>query len=339
MFVSIFNLGGSGLLISTLVVSFLVVFVEILPKSITQKYAEKFSMRTVNIVRFLIIVFYPITYLISILEKSKKEDVTATEEELIEIVQTIEHEGVIDQSGSELIQRAIYFDEIKVNEIMKKFDKVVHIEDNTTFEDSISLIRSHKYTRIPVINNITKMPVGIIYEHDVFNKLLDKKSDEVIEIKNLYRKYIKVFENQTLPTVLEKLQREKSHMAFVMDRTNKTVVGIITLEDLMEEIVGEIYDEFDVTGNIVGIGNHIYHIKSQATIYDLFTTYLENNTIFPTTKHKFVGDWIKDLCPTIEVNKVIFYDNLNIRILSIKDDKILEVEIYEKTKQDDLFYD
>ena len=340
LFVTIFNLGRSGLLLSTIVVSFvIIVFAELVPKTLAKRYSEKFAIFSVNIVEFLILIFWPITFLVSLFNKPKRNaEVTATEDELIEIIQTIEHEGVIEQSKSELIQSAISFDEIKVSEVMRKFEQVIFVEDNASFDDLLNILLTHKYTRIPVIDHITKQPVAIISEHDILTKVL-RGNKETIELKDLYRKFVRAFENQSLSNILEKLQREKMHMAIVMDRFNRNIKGIVTLEDLIEEIVGEIYDEFDDTGNIVEIGHHIFHVKALATIYDLFTIHLEHNTVFPTTRHKFLVDWVRELNPKLEVNKVIVYDNLKIRILKIKDNKVLEVEINEMTKQEDLLED
>jgi CBS domain containing-hemolysin-like protein len=139
-------------------------------------------------------------------------------------------------------------------------------------------------------------------------------------------------QRKLLSDTLESLQMNKSHLAIVVDNLkNKNFMGIITLEDILEELVGEIYDEYDETPkHFFEIGNHLYHVGGKALLSEFFEEYLEDSKK-PRTKAKTISEWILELAGRVRKNDVIYYDNLKMTILD-KDKKVIKmIEVEEMT--------
>lgn len=341
LFSSLFK-GNLALSLSMTALTILILlFAEILPKVLAKQHPESFAIFITPFIRFFRLLFSPIASLMSWVEKEvlKQGDdkVTATEDELVEIVQTIEMEGVLDQEERELIESAISFDDKTVREIMKTRDQVVFLYDNATPEQIINAISTHKYSRIPVISYVGLYAIGIIRERDVLECLLHQKP---ISMENLLRPVSYISQRQRLQNALEKLQKSREHMAIVVETMkNKNFVGIVTLEDILEEIVGEIYDEYDdLPKFVVEIGHHTFDIEGIVPVKKFFDDYLDDDDIIPTHAKTF-ADWIDELAQGAKLrkNKEYKQDNYALRVLQVKDGKAarIELNVYSKTSQDD----
>lgn len=329
---SVLNLGATGVVYSTLVSSILVIiFGEILPKTLAKIWPEQFALfmaKPINIIRKI---FKPITYWFTKFDEKvtefadeDEERVTATEKELVEIVETVEREGVLEHNESELIKNAINFDEITVRSVMQDKEKVIEINLDADFEDVVKICREQNYSRLPVIDNDGKV-VGIILQNDVLKAYMDEKEDSVRKLLNepVYISY-----RRPLPVALNLMQRDKSHMAIVVDnQKEKNYLGIVTMEDILEELVGEIYDEYDdLPADIVEIGNDAFEVSGKVTIEDFFDNYLEE-VPEPKTKQLYIGHWVKELLGDAAIDSEIYYENLKILVLEHEDRKILKVSI------------
>ncbi|MEA4821791.1 MAG: CBS domain-containing protein, partial [Erysipelotrichales bacterium] len=290
------------------------------------------------------IIFYPITILFSKVndrmeEKVENEDerVTATEDELLEIVDTIEKEGVLEQTESEIIKSAINFDDKTISSCMIDKSKVLYVDDSIDFESLIKVIRESPYSRIPVLSREKNQVVGIVRQRDVFDVLARKDVNYKYSLAKLMRTANVVSYRRVLPYALEKMQRQKAHMLIVVDNIkDKDFMGILTLEDVLEEIVGEIYDEGDkLPKGVVEIGHHIFEVSGDVLLEDFFDDYLDD-TDYPRTKFKTVGEWTRRLARNIvKIGKVVKYDNITIKITKIEDGVIKAVEVEQFTKQDE----
>jgi CBS domain containing-hemolysin-like protein len=334
-------MGENGVFISTLIISIIIiVFGEILPKNIGKMFPERVACFVVNPIIFFIYLFKPVTIWFSkindkMAEHSPEEDkVTATEDELLEIVETIEREGVLEQDESELIQSAINFDSLSVRAVMTPKDKVIYLYNDTSFNEVVNSFKKYKYSRFPVMDRETKKIVGVIYQQDVFEALAN---DVEIQITNLMRNTMYISHRRLLPYALEKVQRQKAHLAIVVDNVReKNFLGIITLEDMLEQLVGEIYDEYDdLPSEVVEIGHHIFDVSGTTRIENLFDNYL-NETTYPKTKAITVGTWVKSLFKgKIKKDDEINYQNLYIKITDCDETTIKRLEIHQLTKPDE----
>jgi putative hemolysin len=341
LFTSLFE-GNLALSISmTALTIMILLFAEILPKVLAKQHPESFAIFFTPFLMVFRFLFAPIAMLMSLAEevilKQGDAKVTATEDELVEIVQTIEMEGVLDQEERELIESAISFDDKTVREIMKPRDQVVFLFDNASPEQILNAVSTHKFSRIPVISYEGLTAIGIIRERDVLECLLHNKD---IAMENLLRPVSYISQRQRLQNALEKLQKSREHMAIVVETMkNKNFVGIVTLEDILEEIVGEIYDEYDdLPRFVVEIGHHTFDIEGSVPVKKFFEDYLDDDDYLPTNAKTFI-DWVDELAKgqKLRKNKEYKQDNYALRILQVKDGKAarIELNVYSKNSQDD----
>ncbi len=341
LFTSLFK-GNLALSISmTALTIMILLFAEILPKVLAKQHPESFAIFFTPFLMVFRFLFAPIAMLMSLAEdvilKQGDAKVTATEDELVEIVQTIEMEGVLDQEERELIESAINFDDKTVREIMKPRDQVVFLFDNASPEQILNAVSTHKFSRIPVISYEGLTAIGIIRERDVLECLLHNKD---IAMENLLRPVSYISQRQRLQNALEKLQKSREHMAIVVETMkNKNFVGIVTLEDILEEIVGEIYDEYDdLPRFVVEIGHHTFDIEGSVPVKKFFEDYLDDDDYLPTNAKTFI-DWVDELAKgqRLRKNKEYKQDNYALRILQVKDGKAarIELNVYSKNSQDD----
>lgn len=341
LFTSLFE-GNLALSISmTALTIMILLFAEILPKVLAKQHPESFAIFFTPFLMVFRFLFAPIAMLMSLAEevilKQGDAKVTATEDELVEIVQTIEMEGVLDQEERELIESAISFDDKTVREIMKPRDQVVFLFDNASPEQILNAVSTHKFSRIPVISYEGLTAIGIIRERDVLECLLHNKD---IAMENLLRPVSYISQRQRLQNALEKLQKSREHMAIVVETMkNKNFVGIVTLEDILEEIVGEIYDEYDdLPRFVVEIGHHTFDIEGSVPVKKFFEDYLDDDDYLPTNAKTFI-DWVDELAngQRHRKNKEYKQENYALRVLQVKDGKAarIELNVYSKNSQDD----
>jgi CBS domain containing-hemolysin-like protein len=347
IFTTSLNLGGYGVLVATLMVSTLViVFGEILPKNIAKSYPEKVAYLFVYPLSWVITLLTPISWifykvnsrLIRRINVDDDERVTATENELLDIVDTIEKEGVLEKEESEIIKSAIRFDEKTVNDAMVKKESVVAFYTDSKLDDIIRTVEHNKYSRYPVIMRDTGKVIGIIRQRSLFSYLIKHRNDLTpFDISEIISPPRYVSYRRILPYALEKMQRDKNHILIVVNNVKeKDYLGILTMEDVLEEIVGEIYDEYDrLPVGVVEIGHNIFEVKGDVKVEDFFDEFLDE-TNFPNTKFTTRGEWAKRLFRSkIKVGTKKQYDNIEITITDSTKDTILSMEIEEQTKCDD----
>ena len=347
IFVDTLKLGETAVLIATAISSIaIIIFGEIVPKNLAKLYPQKFATFISFPLLICTYIFLPVTFFFTKLnskfEEKLEEDednVTATETELEEIVETIEREGVLEHNESELIKSAMHFDDISVRTIMVEKENVLFIEEGASFNEIVKTITLNKYTRMPYIDKEGKI-LGIINEKDVFELITNRKLTEEEKIKSIVKEPIYISYRRLLPYALEKIQRSAEHMVIVVDNLKeKNYLGIITLEDILEELIGEIYDEHDdIPKDLLEIGHHIFQISGSYDLEDLFDEYLDD-TQAPKGKYKSVGSWVKSLFNNekIKEESSIEYENLEIKVLEIDEDKqiIKKVEIIENTNYEE----
>jgi putative hemolysin len=314
-------------------------FGEITPKMLAKANAETLVLQMTSFVLILTFLLSPITKIAikaqDHLSDDDDEKVTATEEELLQIVQTIEKEGVLEQEERELIESAIHFDDKTVREVMRPRANVIFLYDNATEEQILNVIKTHKYSRIPVISYETLQAVGILRERDVLDCLLNQQP---IEIHKLIRPTIYISQRSKLQELLERLQKSREHLAIVIENSkSKNFVGLITLEDVLEEIVGEIYDEYDdLPTHVIEIGLHSFEIDGVVPIRQFFDDYLDQEP--PKTRARNFATWVDELNggKRLRAPKCFEVDNLVISVLKVMDGRAvkIELEVLSKLEED-----
>ncbi len=233
--------------VSTIVMTVVVlIFGEITPKLFAKEKPEACAMLFYPLLKMLMIVLTPINLIFSgwkwLLRKifKFKKTSTITEGELLTIVETAENEGELQEHESQLIRSAIEFEDLDVKDIMIPRINVIAVEENSDMESVYDKFVQHGFSRMPVYAENIDAVVGIIHEKDFYALLHDGGKD----IKSIIQSSVCVSSSMKISTVLRMLQKAKVHMAIVVDEFGGTE-GIVTLEDILEELVGEIYDEHD----------------------------------------------------------------------------------------------
>ena len=290
-------------ILNTVVMTIIIlIFGEITPKCLAKLNPEKAALRYSNLLFFLMKVLTPLTFLFQKLQgafkKNKDADKTptVTENELESIIDTMQEEGVIDQDNAQLLQGVFDLNEKTAYDVMTPRVDVIAVEQNETNENIKKVFVDTQYSRMPVYDDDIDHVVGILSQKDFFTALL--KSDKV-DIKKLMVKPMFLNENMKLDDVIRKMQKEKKHMAVIADEHGGTS-GIITLEDAIEEMFGEIYDEHDdeeVKENLVKISDNQYLIDADMDIKDLFEQ-LEIEHL-PESQYSTIGGFIFELAESM----------------------------------------
>ena len=319
--------GQNGVAISTVVITIVVlIFGEISPKSMTKEKPESFAMFSAPIINFLCYVFTPVTWLFSLLKKGitavfkLKGDNGITEAELLTMVEEAKNEGGIDENEGELIKSVIEFYDLDVGDILIPRVDVVAIDIENTKEEIDAVFEETRFSRLPVYKETIDNIVGIINHKDFQYRVIDKGAP----LTDIIKQPVYVLENMQISKLLKLLQQKKSHLAVVTDEYGGTV-GVVTLEDIIEELVGEIWDEHDVVvEDITSISENSYKISCNANIdklAELFDIKIESES---TT----VGGWVSETLEKIPVVGDSFVaDALSVTVTEADERRALEIMV------------
>ncbi|MDQ0256071.1 CBS domain containing-hemolysin-like protein [Evansella vedderi] len=329
-----------GVFISTFVVTLLVlIFGEILPKSYAKEFAETFSAKISGILLLLMKVLAPVTWLFIQLKRTvskliKKEAFhpSVTEEELKVLIDISEEEGVIDESEKEMVHRSLEFNDIVVQEIFKPRTDMVAIDINDSIDNIKNIFIRERFSRIPVYDGNIDNIVGILSERDFLTAYIQQY--EEMEIKSLLRKPVFVVESMRVHTLLPQLQKNKGHMAIVLDEYGGTS-GLVTLEDILEEIVGDILDEHDDDIHLlkeIDPSTFIYHAD-----YPLDDFVRQMKVELPDTTYHTLGGWLSDVFQRIPaVGENFSYEHLNLEITESDQRRIRSVKVTTPNQQSNI---
>ena len=325
--------------ISTVVMTLIIlVFAETLPKSIAKVHAEKIAMALSNVVDLFAILFSPVVFVLVTLirltgTKKGTESPSVTEDELKYIIESIEEEGILEESESDLVQSALDFDETTVQEIMTPRSNIVAVNIHDDPETVLQKIMKEGYTRMPVYEDNIDSILGVINAKDVLTRVASGKR---IALKSLVKPVAFAYLTMNISPLLNELRQNKTHLAVVVDDYGSTK-GIVTMEDILEELVGEIWDEYDeIIDEIVSIGDEVYEISGNANLEDLFDE-LEIDSRNFECDYNTAGGWALTVFERIpKVGEAFSYKNLKVTILEADDQRVLKLKL-EKT--DDIISD
>ncbi len=313
-------------LVSTVAV---LIFGEIAPKTIAKEKAEGVAIFMGYPIRFFIVIFYPLSFIFSsikfILKKVFKlsGDDKITEEELITIVEEAQEDGALDKEEQQLITDAIEFNDVLVEDILVPRVGVIAVNIDMPMDQIKKMFLEHTFSRMPVYSGTIDTIVGMIHNIDFFTAL--ERGDT--NIKKVITPTAVATEHMKISTLLRSMQKQKVHMAVVVDEYGGTL-GIATLEDILEELVGEIWDEHDEVINYFSkIDDVTYMVDGRAELdkfFELFDLDGESDEFESQT----VSGWVIERCGLIPKKFETFeYKKLTIIVNKITQRKVLDVKV------------
>lgn len=328
LFVEIFP--KNGVAISTVVVTAVVlIFGEISPKSMAKESPESFAMFSAPFINILRCVLKPITFLFSLLKRGikaifhLKNNDGITEAELLTMVEEAQSEGGIDENEGDLIKSVIEFYDLDVGDILIPRVDVVAIDVESTVDEIEKVFDETRFSRLPVYKETIDNIVGII-NHKDFQYMVKERNMPVADI---IAQPVYVLESMKISKLLKMLQQKKSHLAMVTDEYGGTV-GVVTLEDIIEELVGEIWDEHDVVvEEIEKVSDNCYKVSCNANLDKL----AEELGVEIESDSTTVGGWVSEVLERIpEEGDKIEKDNLEVTVIEADERRALKVMIVVK---------
>ncbi|MDD4212887.1 MAG: hemolysin family protein [Bacilli bacterium] len=310
----------SSILNTVIMTIIILVFGEILPKSYGKANAEKFALASSTILYIFIKIFYPLSWSLNKLKQlvfkkkpNEKDAPYVTEDELESIIDVMEDEGVLDEDNAELLQSAINLGDRIVYDIMTPRVDMIAIEASDSIQKIKDLFFEYQFSRVPVYENDKDHILGILSERDFLTAYI-KHSPENIDIRKLVSKPMYVSKTTKVDDLIREMQKIKKHFAVVSDEYGGTS-GIVTMEDALEELVGEIYDEYDEfaeeleTEKIETIGEHQYRITADMDLEYFFETLKLGNE--PESTYSTVGGFVYEMSEeTPYSGKQVFYHSV-----------------------------
>ncbi|OUN20306.1 transporter [Flavonifractor sp. An82] len=317
----------NGAVISTAVITIVVlVFGEVSPKSLAKEYPESFAMFSAPIMRILMTILTPVNFLFSLLKKllskvfHKEGDSGITEEELVTMVDQAESEGGLDQHESKLIRSAIEFNDMEVDEILTPRVDIVAVEDTDSMDEIAQAFAESGYSRLPVYHEDIDDIIGVIHEKDFHAARYRGQTD----VKAITGPMLYTTGNTKISELLRILQREKAHMVIVVDEYGGTE-GLVTLEDIVEELVGEIWDEHDeVIEEFKKQEDGSYLISCSADLTDLFDLFSIKGECDANT----ISGWVMEQIGRIPEEGDRFQsDGLDVTVTKVDHRRVLEIRV------------
>lgn len=332
-------IGNSGATVSTIVMTVVVlIFGEITPKSLAKENPENFAMTVAPAIQFLIYLLKPVNFLLIKLKSGvgklfriKSSANTITENELLTIVDEAEQVGGIDSHEGELIRNVIEFNDLEAIDIMTPRIDVTAVDVTETNEEIASVFKETGFSRLPVYEETIDSIIGVINEKDFHNYIYGTKNS----IRTIMKPAEYIPPSAKISELLKKLQHNKLHIAVIVDEFGGTE-GIVTLEDILEELVGEIWDEHDeIQDGVKDLGNNNFMVPTSMDLDDLFDMF----QIEDTTEASTINGWVIEHIDKIPDEGDSFdFDNLTVKVSRAEGQKAEEILIkvnYEKKSEED----
>ena len=317
----------TGPTVSAIVLTVVIlIFGEVSPKSLAKESPERFAMFATPLLGVLRTVLTPLNFLFTqwkrLLSKvfRKSADGGITEEELVTLVDQAESEGGLDQHESRLIRAAIEFHDLEVEEILTPRVDIVAVEDTDSMEEIAKIFAENGYSRLPVYHEDIDNIIGVIHEKDFHAARYHGQSD----VSAIIATVLYTTANTKISDLLRILQREKAHMVIVVDEYGGTE-GLVTLEDIVEELVGEIWDEHDeVIEEFKKQEDGSYLISCNANLTDLYDLFSIKGERDSTT----VSGWVMEEVGRVpEEGDRFVSDGLDVTVTKVDHRRVLEIRV------------
>lgn len=324
-------IGDAGATVSTVVITVVVlIFGEITPKSVSKDFADPFVLKTVYIVRGCVCILYPFSMVFGLWQKLvdritvKPEEDVVTEEEIITMVDEAEEDGKIDPDEGNLIRSAIGFSDLTAAEILTPRSDIIYLTKDMTNDEISAKFMESGYSRMPMCEESLDDVCGILHEKDFLYYLKNPS----VPIESILTKSVFVSKHINIYELLKILQDAKCHMAVVSDEFG-SVVGIVTLEDIIEELIGEIWDEHDKVEELFTLlpdGSYLIDCSADTdALFELLGIETEDEH---TEQAQTVNGWlIINFGYIPDIGEKIDLDGLHIEVTATDKTKILEAKI------------
>ena len=336
LFVNLY--GDIGATISTAVITVVIlIFSEITPKSVAKDCPEAFAKFSAPIIHFLIIVFTPLNFLFSLWKKMIgkllhiQSDSKMSQEELLMLVDEVEEDGVIDEEESTLLHNAIEFSDLRADDILTHRVDLEGVPVDADKSEFARVFSETKFSRLLVYSESIDKIVGVVHLKDFYTGegITPQSIDEIMTPP------IFAMPAEKIDDLLRRLQKNKSHIAVVLDEYGGTL-GIVTMEDILEELVGEIWDEHDeVTESFEAVSETVTHVSGAVTLDEFCTRYgIEAESAESTT----LSGWVAEQMGRIpEEGDEMEYENLKIRVTEADSHRVeqVEVEVLPRTEEEE----
>ena len=322
--------------VSTAVITILVViFGETIPKISSKKNATNFAMKFAYPVRTLMILLKPVTFIVvslvnlitNMLPDVEEEDTDAALEELHTMIDIAEDEDVLDEDASELVSAAIDFADIAASEVMTARVDIIAIDIDDPWEEILRTIDASPYSRIPVYEDSVDHVIGILSLNRFLKAMIDQ---DKVEIRSLLLPTCYVYKTMRLPAVLSSLRNAQQHIAVVTDEYGGTL-GVVSMEDVLEELVGDLWDETDtVEKEIEKKGDGRYELDGDTPIYEFIELmrWKEDDFNFDS---ETVGGWCIEYNNGFpNVNSKFTFRDIEVTILEVSKRRVRRIQVQVK---------
>lgn len=334
--------GVSAVSISTLVTTLVVFFFgEMLPKSVARKYAEPLSLATAGTLRALMTALKPAAALLTLIGNAAarmlrgEEEAPVTENDIYDIIEDMAEEGTINEEQSELISSALQFGDVTVESILTSRVDVAAIDINMPQEEILQFIKEQNHSRLPVYEGTIDNIIGILHIRRYIRYYIRK--GEALDIKPLLYEPFFIHQSTKIDDLLTIMSKKKINIAVVTDNYGGTL-GIVTDEDILEELVGEIWDEDDrAVRNVVPMTDGSYSVNPEEDVLDVLdelgVDYTEE--IEQKFKHKLMNELAYEAFPSIPVAGDSFHFlGTKISVLVMRHNRIMRLKVRCLTKEE-----
>ena len=322
--------------LSTLLVTIaVIIFGETIPKISANRNATRYATKFAGILSFLMVLFKPVTWVVvklvnlltSHIKSEEEKDEDAAVDELHTIIETAENEDVIDEESSELVSKAIDFADVSVSEVMTARVDITAVDIDDDWNDIMETLTSSPYSRIPVYEDSIDNIIGILSLNHFLKRCIDR---EPFDIRELLMQPYFVYKTMKLPAVLSTLRDSQQHLAIVSDEYGGTM-GVVSMEDVLEELVGEIWDETDIVENeLIEVDENTYELDGDTPISDLLELMNWNEDSFDF-ESETVGGWCIEMLDEFpEPGSSFVYENAEFRIIDTDERRVTRVRITRK---------
>lgn len=307
-----------------------IIFGEIIPKNLANEFPESFALFIAHPLNILIILFTPIVWLLLKLKNfviflcgGKNDQPTMTEEELMYIIDEIEDEGVLNEEESDLVKSALEFHDISISEILIPRVNVAAVDIEDDIEEIRNVFLTTHFSRLPVYEKTIDNIVGIIHQKTFFDMYFEGKRN----IADIMQKPFYIFGLTSIFDIMKEMQKTKNHMAIVVDQYGGTQ-GIVTMEDIIEELVGEIYDETDEEDtSFVKLEEDEYEVTADLSIRDFLEKSELDDEEIETDCTSIGGLVMENLDHIPDSGEEVECGRFTIKVISVDEQKIERVHI------------
>lgn len=323
--VAILIAGEEWTWVATLIITVLVIiFGETMPKIVAKKNANKLVLFVCYPVYALTVILKPLIWLVvglanlvmMLLPKERTvRDEDEAQQELQSLIETAEDENVLDEEQSELVQNALEFGDIRVSEVMTARVDIEAIDIEDSFDEVMEIVEESTYSRLPVYEDSIDNVIGILYLNKFYRRLTDQES---VEIRSVLSNPVYVYKTTKLPVALKALRNAKQHLAIVTDEYGGTL-GIVTMEDILEQLVGEIWDENDIVeeDEVVEHSEGVYELDGDMQLSD-FCELMDWDEDELDAESATVGGWTIEMHGDFpKVGEGFVYDGVSLEVLEM----------------------